>query len=112
LLIRNNRKAFRRAFRRTSRQLGVGRRQRLESQNLCLKERHMSDYTEPSAVAPGMRSSLRYVEIPVVMLALLAGAAFLTKMCYLSLAFNTIFVIIFWHCFIHTSAFVSTFKSL
>jgi uncharacterized membrane protein YjdF len=55
----------------------------------------MSDYTEPSAVAPGMRSSLRYVEIPLVMLALLAGAAFLTKMCYLSLALNSIFVIIF-----------------
>ena len=29
------------------------------------------------------------------MLSLLAGAAFLTKMCYLSLAFNTIFVIVF-----------------
>jgi uncharacterized membrane protein YjdF len=55
----------------------------------------MSDYTEPSAVAPGMRSITRYLEIPVVMLALLAGAAFLTKMCYLSLAFNTIFVIVF-----------------
>src|SRR5215213_5094889 len=58
----------------------------------------MSDYTEPSAVAPGnarTRSSLRYLEIPAVMLALLAGAAFLTKMCYLSLAFNTIFVIVF-----------------
>ncbi len=52
----------------------------------------MADYTEPSAVAPGARSSLRYLEIPAVMLALLAGAAFLTKMCYLSLAFNTIFV--------------------
>ena len=55
----------------------------------------MADYTEPSAVAPGTRSSLRYLEIPVVMLALLAGAAFLTKMCYLSLAFNTIFVLVF-----------------
>ncbi len=29
------------------------------------------------------------------MLALFAGAAFLTKMCYLSLAFNTLFVIVF-----------------
>lgn len=29
------------------------------------------------------------------MLSLVAGAAFLTKMCYLSLAFNTIFVLIF-----------------
>jgi uncharacterized membrane protein YjdF len=55
----------------------------------------MSDYTEPSAVAPGLRSIIRYLEIPVVMLALLAGVTFLTKMCYLSLAFNTIFVIIF-----------------
>ena len=55
----------------------------------------MSDYTEPSTVAPGTRLSSRYLEIPVVMLALLAGAAFLTKMCYLSLAFNTIFVLIF-----------------
>jgi uncharacterized membrane protein YjdF len=56
----------------------------------------MSDYTEPSAVARGNpRSSWRYLEIPAVMLALVAGAAFLTKMCYLSLAFNTIFVIIF-----------------
>src|SRR5215218_7562934 len=55
----------------------------------------MSDYTEPSTVAPGTRSSLRYLEVPAVMIALLAGAAFLTKMCYLSLVFNTIFVLIF-----------------
>ena len=58
----------------------------------------MSDYTEPSAVAPGTaktRSSRRYLEIPLVMLSLFAGATFLTKMCYLSLAFNTIFVIVF-----------------
>ena len=55
----------------------------------------MSDYTEPSAVAPGTRSITRYLEIPAVMIALVAGAAFLTKMCYLSLAFNTIFVIVF-----------------
>lgn len=58
----------------------------------------MSDYTEPSAVAPGntrTRSTWRYLEIPLVMLSLVAGAAFLTKMCYLSLAFNTIFVLIF-----------------
>jgi uncharacterized membrane protein YjdF len=56
----------------------------------------MSDYTEPGAVAAGnARSSWRYFEIPAVMLALIAGAAFLTKMCYLSLAFNSIFVIIF-----------------
>ena len=38
---------------------------------------------------------LRKLEIPLVMLSLLAGAAFLTKMCYLSLAFNTIFVLVF-----------------
>ena len=31
----------------------------------------------------------------MVMLTLFAGAAFLTKMCYLSLAFNTVFVIVF-----------------
>ncbi len=36
-----------------------------------------------------------WLEIPLVMLSLVAGAAFLTKMCYLSLAFNTIFVVVF-----------------
>jgi uncharacterized membrane protein YjdF len=36
-----------------------------------------------------------WVEIPLVMLSLFAGAAFLTKMCYLSLAFNTVFVVVF-----------------
>src|SRR5215510_10077437 len=47
------------------------------------------DYTETP-------SRLRtWVEIPLVMLSLIAGAAFLTKMCYLSLAFNTIFVVAF-----------------
>jgi uncharacterized membrane protein YjdF len=56
----------------------------------------MTDYTEPGAAATGRpRSAFRYFEIPFVMLSLVAGAAFLTKMCYLSLAFNTIFVIIF-----------------
>jgi uncharacterized membrane protein YjdF len=58
----------------------------------------MSDYTEPSAVAPGnakSRSTWRYLETPLVVLSLVAGAAFLTKMCYLSFAFNSIFVIIF-----------------
>ena len=57
-----------------------------------------ADYTEPRAVAPGnarTKAARRYLEIPVVILSLLAGAAFLTKMCYLSLAFNTIFVIVF-----------------
>ena len=55
------------------------------------------DYTEPSAVAPGrgLPSALSKFEVPLVMLSLLAGAAFLTKMCYLSLAFNTIFVMVF-----------------
>ena len=38
---------------------------------------------------------LHKLEIPLVMLALFAGAAFLTKMCYLSLAFNTIFTVVF-----------------
>jgi predicted membrane protein DUF2238 len=47
------------------------------------------DYTETST-----RFRTR-VEIPLVMLSLFAGAAFLTKMCYLSLAFNTIFVVVF-----------------
>src|ERR1044072_1211690 len=36
-----------------------------------------------------------WIEIPVVILSLFAGAAFLTKMCYLSLTFNTIFVVVF-----------------
>jgi uncharacterized membrane protein YjdF len=50
-----------------------------------------ADYTGVRAAAPGLRK----LEIPLVMLTLVAGAAFLTKMCYLSLAFNTIFVIVF-----------------
>jgi uncharacterized membrane protein YjdF len=57
-----------------------------------------ADYTEPRATAPGearVRSIRRYIEIPAVMLSLVAGAAFLTKMCYMSLAFNTIFVVVF-----------------
>jgi uncharacterized membrane protein YjdF len=47
------------------------------------------DYTE---TLTRLRSRL---EIPLVMLSLIGGAAFLTKMCYLSLAFNTVFVIVF-----------------
>jgi uncharacterized membrane protein YjdF len=47
------------------------------------------DYTEPTA-----RLST-WLEIPVVMVTLFAGAAFLTKMCYLSLVFNTIFFVVF-----------------
>lgn len=38
---------------------------------------------------------VRKFEVPLVILSLFAGAAFLTKMCYLSLAFNTLFVIAF-----------------
>ena len=37
----------------------------------------------------------RQLELPLVTLVLVAGAAFLTKMCYLSLAFNTLFVVVF-----------------
>jgi len=49
------------------------------------------DYTEQRR-----RVSLsRKLEVPLVMVALFAGAAFLTKMCYLSLAFNTVFVLVF-----------------
>lgn len=48
-----------------------------------------ADYTEPTA---RLRT---WLEIPVVLLTLFAGAAFLTKMCYLSLVFNTVFVAIF-----------------
>jgi uncharacterized membrane protein YjdF len=57
-----------------------------------------ADYTEPRAIAPRspkLKTARRYFEIPIVTLALFAGAAFLTKMCYLSLVFNTIFVIVF-----------------
>ena len=57
-----------------------------------------ADYTKPRAIAPGnskLKTAQRYFEIPLVILALFAGATFLTKMCYLSLAFNTIFVILF-----------------
>ena len=52
-----------------------------------------ADYTEPGAVAPGR--ALRYIEIPFVLVSLFTGAAFLTKMCYMSLAFNSAFVIVF-----------------
>jgi uncharacterized membrane protein YjdF len=38
---------------------------------------------------------LHKLETPLVLLALVAGAAFLTKMCYLSLAFNTFFTVAF-----------------
>ena len=53
-----------------------------------------ADYTKPRDIAPG-KTRLKYFEIPLVILSLAAGAAFLTKMCYLSLAFNTISVITF-----------------
>ena len=59
----------------------------------------MSDanYTELSAVKLARRTvgNSRYLEILAVIVSLIAGAVFLTKMCYLSLAFNTIFVIVF-----------------
>ena len=57
-----------------------------------------ADYTEPRAVTPDntkLKTARRYFEIPLVTLALFAGTAFLTKMCYLSLAFNSIFVLLF-----------------
>jgi uncharacterized membrane protein YjdF len=69
-----------------------------------------ANYTEPSAIAPGdpvtksshevsltrrYRARFRKLEIPFVMLTLFAGVAFLTKMCYLSLAFNSFFVAAF-----------------
>jgi len=38
---------------------------------------------------------LHKLETPLVMLALIGGAAFLTKMCYLSLVFNTLFTVAF-----------------
>lgn len=38
---------------------------------------------------------LRKLELPIVLLLLIAGAAFLLKMCYLSLAFNCIFGLVF-----------------
>ncbi|HJP93626.1 MAG TPA: hypothetical protein VJ875_16830 [Pyrinomonadaceae bacterium] len=38
---------------------------------------------------------IKKVELLMVVIALFAGTAFLTKMCYLSLAFNTIFAIAF-----------------
>jgi uncharacterized membrane protein YjdF len=36
---------------------------------------------------------LHKLEVPLVMMALFAGAAFLTKMCYLGLVFNTLFTV-------------------
>jgi uncharacterized membrane protein YjdF len=56
------------------------------------------NYTEPG-------TRLRtWFEIPLVIVSLGAGAAFLTKMCYLSLPFNTIFVIVFlgiFYCYVN-----------
>ena len=57
-----------------------------------------ADYTEPRAIAPRrakLKTAWHYFEIPLIVSVLFAGAAFLTKMCYLSLAFNTMFVIAF-----------------
>lgn len=63
----------------------------------------MGDYTERRAAARGLadherlldRALLRKLELPLVLLTLIAGAAFLTKMCYLSLALNSLFVAVF-----------------
>ena len=49
------------------------------------------DYTERK----GNLNLARSVERPLVILSTVAGAAFLTKMCYLSLVFNTLFVLVF-----------------
>ncbi len=38
---------------------------------------------------------LRKLELPVALLLFVSGSAFLLKMCYLSLAFNTIFGVLF-----------------
>jgi uncharacterized membrane protein YjdF len=57
-----------------------------------------ADYTEPRTIAPRKAKpniAWHYFEIPLIVLVLFLGAAFLTKMCYLSLTFNTIFVIAF-----------------
>ncbi len=57
-----------------------------------------ADYTEPRAGAPGNttpKTVRRSFEVPLVILSLITGGAFLTKMCYLSLAFNSVFVIAF-----------------
>lgn len=43
--------------------------------------------------------SLRKLELPLVVLALIVGAAFLLKMCYLSLLLNSIFGLVFLGCF-------------
>jgi hypothetical protein len=51
-----------------------------------------------------LRLCVRKVEVLLVMLTLLAGTAFLTKMCYLSLAFNTAFVMCSSRSFIITCA--------
>lgn len=46
-----------------------------------------------------MMISLRKLELPLVALALIVGAAFLLKMCYLSLLLNSIFGLVFLACF-------------
>jgi hypothetical protein len=47
------------------------------------------------ALRSGAQNIVKKFEAPLVTLSLFAGAAFLTKMCYLSLAFNSFFVIAF-----------------
>jgi uncharacterized membrane protein YjdF len=95
LLIRNNREAFAGAFRGETSQLGIGGRQRLESQQLWLEDSHMDEVDCKAVFTQRRKGAKNILEIPLVILALVAGAAFLTKMCYLSLAFNTAFVIVF-----------------
>jgi uncharacterized membrane protein YjdF len=63
----------------------------------------MGDYTERRPAARELAdherlldgASLRKFELPLVLLSLLTGAAFLTKMCYLSLTLNSLFVAVF-----------------
>ena len=45
-----------------------------------------------------MREFLRRLQFPIVIIMFLTGSAFLLKMCYLSLAFNTVFGIVFLTC--------------
>jgi uncharacterized membrane protein YjdF len=61
--------------------------------NKLATKRHKNHQKNPMCFF--VAAQLRKFEIPLVTLSLFAGAAFLTKMCYLSLAFNSIFVFVF-----------------
>jgi uncharacterized membrane protein YjdF len=50
---------------------------------------------QAAALQRGARSILHCCDVAVGLFAIVVGAAFLTKMCYLSLAFNTTFVVVF-----------------